>query len=192
MARRCTCKSYWQVYHSFFRIKVEFQLIAWPNIQTILRQLGENYSYSEFIRQLDEQRKSFNPAQSSSLEQRMTLLNSFLDPAARTGSTATSIRRASVLSTASASVVDRRTSRFAAGQLTIIDLSDPFIDPASAASLFDILLRLFVRADVGTGKVCVVDEAHKVCLFVCLLNDTPNRHGVSTYRQKTGKGLHLC
>lgn len=55
------------------------------------------------------------------------------------------------------------TSRFAAGRLTIIDLSDPFIDPASACGLFEIVVRLFVRTDVGTGKVLVVDEAHKVC-----------------------------
>lgn len=52
-------------------------------------------------------------------------------------------------------------SRFAPGQLTIIDLSDPFIDSASACGLFEIITRLFVRADVGTGKVLVVDEAHK-------------------------------
>jgi hypothetical protein len=55
------------------------------------------------------------------------------------------------------------TSRFASGQLTIIDLSDPFLDAASACGLFEIILRLFVRADVGTGKVVVMDEAHKVC-----------------------------
>ncbi|KAG8687703.1 hypothetical protein FRC08_011845 [Ceratobasidium sp. 394] len=129
-------------------------------VLNILRQLGENYTYAEFIRQLDIQRKNFNHAQSAGLEQRMALLNSFLDPSSRNGSTS-SVRRASIISTVSASVTSRRASRFAAGQLTIIDLSDPFIDPASAASLFDIILRLFVRADVGTGKVCVVDEAHK-------------------------------
>jgi hypothetical protein len=53
--------------------------------------------------------------------------------------------------------------RFAAGQLTIVDLSDPFIDPASACGLFEIVTRLFVRTEVETGKVLVVDEAHKVC-----------------------------
>ena len=53
--------------------------------------------------------------------------------------------------------------RFAAGQLTIIDLSDPFIDPTSACGLFEIITRLFVRSKVDTGKVLVVDEAHKVC-----------------------------
>lgn len=65
-------------------------------------------------------------------------------------------------------------TRFAESQLTIIDLSDPFIDPASACGLFEIITRLFVRADVGTGKVLVVDEAHKVCTLKvdCLLSLT--------------------
>jgi hypothetical protein len=53
-------------------------------------------------------------------------------------------------------------SRFAAGQLTIVDLSDPFLDEGAACGLFDIMIRLFVRAEVNTGKVLVVDEAHKV------------------------------
>ncbi|KAG8743267.1 hypothetical protein FRC12_015090 [Ceratobasidium sp. 428] len=136
-------------------------------VLNILRQLGENYTYTKFIQELELQRKNFNPAQSAGLEQRMTLLTSFLEPSIRNGSSSTSVRRASVMSTASASLTGRRASRFAAGQLTIIDLSDPFLDPASAAGLFDILLRLFVRADVGTGKVCVVDEAHKVCSICC-------------------------
>lgn len=144
-------------------------------LKNILRQLGENYSYTEFIRRLNEEKKNFNPAQSAGLEQRMALLNSFLEPASRAsvntsktssrGTNGASARPASWMSTASTngpSVTSRRAPRFAAGQLTIIDLSDPFIDPASAASLFDIVLRLFIRADVGTGKVCVVDEAHKV------------------------------
>lgn len=52
--------------------------------------------------------------------------------------------------------------RFAQGRITIIDLSDPFIDPAAAGGLFEIVVRIFVRADVKTGKVLVVDEAHKV------------------------------
>ena len=61
-------------------------------------------------------------------------------------------------------------SRFAAGQLTIVDLSDPFLDEGAACGLFDIMIRLFVRAEVNTGKVLVVDEAHKVGY-----NDMPGR-----------------
>lgn len=81
--------------------------------------------------------------QLTGLEQRMWLLNSFMK---KTGSSS---------STSSA-------PRFACGQLTIVDLSDPFIDATSACGLFEILTRLFVRADVRTGKVLLVDEAHKV------------------------------
>ncbi|KAH7930072.1 hypothetical protein BV22DRAFT_1079734 [Leucogyrophana mollusca] len=106
-------------------------------ILSILRDLGENFSYEEFMRRLELKKETFNPAQLAGLEQRMALLNSFMDRKVRSQ------------------------RRFAAGQLTIIDLSDPFIDPASACGLFEILTRLFVRADVGTGKVLVVDEAHK-------------------------------
>lgn len=92
---------------------------------------------------LESKKKTFNPAQLSGLEQRLALLNSFM-----------------------AGKKDKKNklkgSRFVSGVLTIVDLSDPFIDPASACGLFEVLTRLFVRADVGTGKVLVVDEAHKV------------------------------
>jgi hypothetical protein len=92
---------------------------------------------------LDVEKKSFNPAQLAGLQQRLALLNSFMS------------KRHPGLK--------KPKPRFSAGQLTIIDLSDPFIDPSSACSLFEIIIRLFVRSDVGTGKVLVVDEAHKVC-----------------------------
>ena len=62
-----------------------------------------------------------------------------------------------------------RLKRFAAGQLTIIDLSDPFLDAASACGLFEIIIRLFIRADVDTGKVLVVDEAHKVSVYIIII-----------------------
>jgi hypothetical protein len=108
--------------------------------QCILRDLGERFTFNAFTTKLEEQKRSFNPAQVAGLEQRMSLLNSFM--------------------TKSRSQWPK--PRFSAGQLTIIDLSDPFIDSASACSLFEIITRLFVRTDVGTGKVLVVDEAHKV------------------------------
>ena len=68
----------------------------------------------------------------------MALLNSFISP-------------------------NQQKARFSKGHLTIIDLSDPFIDVTSACGLFEIIVRLFVRANVDTGKVLLVDEAHKVC-----------------------------
>ncbi|KAI6105717.1 hypothetical protein EDD17DRAFT_308389 [Pisolithus thermaeus] len=108
-------------------------------VLAILRELGENFTYEKFMKRLDERKEGFNPIQISGLEQRMLLLTSLLDN----------------------DKYSKRTGRFAAGQLTIVDLSDPFIDPASACGLFEIITRLFVRAEVGTGKVLLVDEAHK-------------------------------
>ncbi|KAJ3549529.1 hypothetical protein NMY22_g852 [Coprinellus aureogranulatus] len=110
-------------------------------ILTILRELGENYDFKTFEKQLEKQREKFNPAQQTGLEQRMSLLTSFLEPPGLTKSSTQ--------------------DRFAPGQLTIVDLSDPFLDEGAACGLFDIIIRLFVRAEVNTGKVLVVDEAHK-------------------------------
>lgn len=112
------------------------------SFQSLLRDLGESYTFREFMARLDERKTNFNSAQLTGLEQRMALLTSFMNP--------------------NATSTSQDHPRFTAGQLTIIDLSDPFIDPVSACGLFEIITRLFVRADVGTGKVLVVDEAHKV------------------------------
>ncbi|KAN0076806.1 hypothetical protein V8E55_010661 [Tylopilus felleus] len=114
----------------------EFPPLYIQTVLSILRELGESFSYQRFLRKLEE--KSFNPAQTAGLEQRLSLLDSFMDTRP-----------------------SRHSSRFAAGELTIVDMSDPFIDPRSACGLFEIVTRLFVRAEVGTGKVLVVDEAHK-------------------------------
>ncbi|KAG8976111.1 hypothetical protein FRB90_009320, partial [Tulasnella sp. 427] len=105
-------------------------------ILTLLRDLGEDFNYSEFKRQLDIKAKDFNPAQATGYKQRIALLESFVTR-------------------------DKTRDRFKAGQLTIIDLTDPFIDRAGACSLFEIITRLFIRSKVDSGKVLVVDEAHK-------------------------------
>ncbi|KAG5637010.1 hypothetical protein H0H81_006110 [Sphagnurus paluster] len=110
-------------------------------VLTILRELGENYTYQTFVKELERRKEKFNPAQLAGLEQRMSLLTSF---------TAKDTKPA-----------PGRGSRFSAGRLTIIDLSDPFIDPVSACGLFEIMTRLFIRADLDTGKFLLVDEAHK-------------------------------
>lgn len=89
---------------------------------------------------LDLAKEKFNQSQLQGLQQRLSLLEAFMNmnPKVKSG------------------------QRFCQGQLTIVDLSDPFIDAASACGLFEIVTRLFVRADIGTGKVLLVDEAHKV------------------------------
>ncbi|KDR83586.1 hypothetical protein GALMADRAFT_219407 [Galerina marginata CBS 339.88] len=113
-------------------------------ILAILRELGEQFTFAAFMAKLQVSKQKFNPAQLAGLEQRLSLLTAFLDVEPTT-------KKKTVT----------KPSRFGPGQLTIIDLSDPFLDTASACGLFEIVVRLFVRADVGTGKVLVVDEAHK-------------------------------
>ncbi|EMD40606.1 hypothetical protein CERSUDRAFT_91341 [Gelatoporia subvermispora B] len=105
---------------------------------SILRDLGEDFNYQDFRTKLEECRRDFSPVQLTGLKQRLALLESFIET--------TGIQHK---------------PRFKAGQLTIIDMSDPFIDPAAANGIFEIIIRLFIRAEVETGKVLVVDEAHK-------------------------------
>lgn len=108
----------------------------------ILREIGaDDFTYTKFKSRLDTHKKKFNPEQLSGLDQRMLLLESFLEKGAK---------RTSV------------EARFDEGQLTIVDLTDPFIDAGHANALFEIVTRLFERVVVNTGKVLVVDEAHKV------------------------------
>ncbi|KAF4619953.1 hypothetical protein D9613_005364 [Agrocybe pediades] len=111
-------------------------------ILSLLRDLGESFTFRAFMEKLEVSKQNFNPAQLSGLEQRLSLLKSFMESPKTKG-------------------YHSERPRFQAGQLTIIDLSDPFLDAASACGLFEIIVRLFVRADVQTGKVLVVDEAHK-------------------------------
>lgn len=108
-----------------------------------MRKLGEQFTFRAFQDELVYLKGELNPFQKASLDQRLALLNSFLDPFPP------SQRR-------------RKPPRFAKGQLTIIDLSDPFIDPDSACGIFNIICRLFTRAELDAGKVLVIDEAHKV------------------------------
>jgi len=108
----------------------------------ILREIGaDNFTFDKFKSSLDKAKKTFNPDQISGLEQRMLLLESFLEK----GSKRTGVE-----------------TRFAEGQLTIVDLTDAFIDAGNANALFEIVTRLFQRTVLDTGKVLVVDEAHKV------------------------------
>jgi hypothetical protein len=122
--------------------------------QSILRELGENYSYHQSSTQLEAHKKHFNPAQLRGLQQRMSLLTSLMEKP-KWGWNGNGNGKA------------KKTDRFVAGQLTIIELSDPFVDSDCASGFFEIVTRLFVRANVGTGKVLLVDEAHKVCALLC-------------------------
>ncbi|KZP24566.1 hypothetical protein FIBSPDRAFT_929771 [Athelia psychrophila] len=134
---------------------------------SILRDLGEDYTYAKFKKVLDLKKKTWNPAQLSGLEQRLALLESF-------------VSKKELRTQAAAS------PRFAAGQITIVDLSDPFIDTGSACGLFEVITRLFVRADVSTGRILVVDEAHKY-----LANNDSASGLTSTLLELTREQRHL-
>jgi len=121
-----------------------------------LRELGDDYTYSAFMTKLDECKKAMNPGQKAGLKQRLELLQTFT----RTTDKPTLSRMSRN------TMALKNEERFAAGMVTIVDLSDPFVDPALAGAIFEICVRLFQKASVDTGKVLVVDEAHKV---LCLM-----------------------
>jgi hypothetical protein len=83
------------------------------------------------------------PLQRKPLEQRLELLESFLD-----------------LENAGGGGFD-----FEDGSITIVDLSCPFVDENTACVLFNICLGVFLQdSSAGAGKVIAVDEAHKVAI----------------------------
>jgi hypothetical protein len=113
-------------------------------VTKILREMAAesvgSFDYHEFRRRLREVR--FDRVQTEFLNQRLDLLESFLDVNGEVPST-----------------------RFGAGHITIIDLTCPFMDSNTACVLFKIGLGMYLRSDTSTGKVIVVDEAHKVCIM---------------------------
>jgi hypothetical protein len=108
-------------------------------VTQILREMstaGRPFDYQEFKLRLKQ--KQFNPMQSSMLQLRLDLLESFLDM--------------------NASHVE---SHFQPGEITIMDMSCPFVDANTACILFRIGLNLYLQSKAN-GKMIVVDEAHKV------------------------------
>jgi hypothetical protein len=112
-------------------------------VTKILRNMAskttDGFNYPEFRRQLDD--AGFDRKQEEFLNQRLDLLESFLD---LEGST--------------------MNPTFAAGEITIIDLSCPFMDDSTACVLFKVAMTLYLQSDPAVGKVIVLDEAHKVCI----------------------------
>lgn len=121
-------------------------------IQMILREMAtENgsFDYLEFKEQLS--RMKLVKGQHGPMEQRMNLLESFLDLDAleKDGAKGEEWDGDSTLYSKEE------------GALTIIDLSCPFVDEGLACVLFNICLGMFLETP-SVGKVVAVDEAHKV------------------------------
>ena len=51
---------------------------------------------------------------------------------------------------------------FKPGELTIVDLSCPFVEEGAACALFNICLELFLERREEIGRLVALDEAHKV------------------------------
>jgi hypothetical protein len=110
-------------------------------VTQILREMatkGGDFNYLEFKVKLEA--CPFNPAQKDMLQLRLDLLESFLD-----------------LDNTSAEL------RFREGELTIMDMSCPFIDANTACIMFRIGLQRYLQSEAA-GKMIVLDEAHKVSL----------------------------
>ena len=110
-------------------------------VEAILRDMATrsfdgSLDYSEFKRRLAKEK--FDATQSCMLQMRMNLLDSFLD-------------------------LDNKSPMpdFKPGEITIIDLSDPFLTPSTACILFKLGLEQFLQSN-APGKLIVLDEAHKV------------------------------
>jgi hypothetical protein len=127
---------------------------------SLLRKTAEgDFDYGAFRRALDKQ--YFSRLQRAMLHQRLALLDGCIQDG---------------------TPENRVSTHFKSGQLTIIEcvssivhgvfrsrvvccsgsLSSPFMDASSARGFFDLVLGLYVEADIGAGKFVVLDEAHKV------------------------------
>ncbi|KAF1962516.1 hypothetical protein CC80DRAFT_522292 [Byssothecium circinans] len=112
-------------------------------VTQILRKMatsGGPFNYMAFKTTLRQQK--FNPAQVNMLQMRLNLLESFLD-------------------------LDNSCPepKFTPGEITIMDMSCPFVDPNTACILFRIGLQRYLQSD-SPGKMIVLDEAHKYMLNV--------------------------
>lgn len=108
-------------------------------VTQFLRQMateGGAFKYFTFKARLRKCR--FNPVQINMLQMRLGLLESFLD-------------------------LDNScpAPQFREGEVTIMDMSCPFMDTNTACILFKIGLQRYLQSKAA-GKMIVLDEAHKI------------------------------
>ncbi|KAH8731841.1 hypothetical protein GQ44DRAFT_641702 [Phaeosphaeriaceae sp. PMI808] len=123
-------------------------------VESILRTIATESEEGVFDYDLFKQKlalENFTPMQTNMLEMRLGLLESFLD------------REGTVPE-----------PKFRPGEVTIIDMSDPFVTPNTACILFKLCLERFMQSR-APGKMVVLDEAHKYML------DTPGSKLLTNY-----------
>ncbi|KJX92326.1 hypothetical protein TI39_contig5870g00003 [Zymoseptoria brevis] len=115
-------------------------------IQRILRQMAiaeVTFTMAAFEKLLAKEK--FGSGQSVMMDMRLNLLRSFMMPQKVAGQER----------------VSQDPFKLMPGALTIIDLSDPFIDTATVCVLFEICLGLVKENRPEAGLVVALDEAHK-------------------------------
>ncbi|KAF1839579.1 hypothetical protein BDW02DRAFT_575229 [Decorospora gaudefroyi] len=134
-------------------------------VKKILREMAletggmGNFCYTKFTNRLED--AGFSDMQSAPLDQRLNLLESFVDVQPRD-----SITRVQGKTVRKKNIRNRNRTKadpdiFATkpGTLTIIDLTDSVVDEDSACALFDICLSIFL-SQTACGKIIALDEAH--------------------------------
>ena len=119
-------------------------------IQRILRHMaisgqGRGFNYGEFLQHLDT--ASLTADQQRPMKLRLDLLQSFM----RWPPTKSDLKKKA----------PQRLLSLQPGNLTIVDLSDPFLDDATVCMLFDICLSIAKERRPQCGLVVALDEAHK-------------------------------
>lgn len=125
-------------------LEVVFQLLRDMAME---RQGRAGLNYEEFKMRLNT--PAFTRNQKGPLKLRLQLLESFLDPRTK--------QRKGAHEDSSQDIW-----RFEQGSLTIVDLSDPFVNESDACALFSICLTLFMESRGQGGRIVALDEAHKV------------------------------
>ena len=113
-------------------------------IEQILREMAMSqapFRFSEFERRKDLKERNFDPKQKNMLNMRLNLLKSFMANAGMG--------------------TDSDVFQPAPGTLTIVDLTDPFVDAATVCMLYDVCLSLFKQRRPKSGLVMALDEAHR-------------------------------
>lgn len=134
-------------------------------VQRILREMAiksEVFDYLQFKALLAAEQLTKD--QTSPMSLRLTLLESFMDPAALLGS-GQSFNGKNFYGHKKGKSDNKATFDPQLGSLTIIDLSDTFVDSSTVCLLFDMCLGLVKEQRPEAGLVVGLDEAHKASLL---------------------------
>ena len=148
---------------AFDKDKGSSQPLYMQTVKNVLRQIsmnknsGEGINYNAFAKRLSDE--IFSKDQKAMLDQRQNLLESFMETGIKTYPSGKELigrayKHGKVLAGKP-------------GSLTIVDLTDPMMDPSSACTFFEICMSVFLQGRKDHGRAIVLDEAHK------FMADTP-------------------